>query len=161
MPEKVSALLLYAPAGGGGGPGSGGPMDAIPTELAGCVMTVLLRPLLYMKPVVHLLAAAANADLCYGLRYDIGKIVDPLKLPGTVKSILYMSRRAMAVDLDSAAELTIPILIIWAEKDYIVTSQALSDALPQAETQIMRGGHMFAEQYAAEVFERSMAFLGG
>jgi len=50
-------------------------------------------------------------------------------------------------------------LIIWAEKHYVVTSQALSDALPQAETQTMRGGHMFTEQYAAEAFERSMVFL--
>ena len=159
-PEKVSALLLYAPAGGGG-PGGGGLTDAIPPELAGFFMTLLLKPLLYMKPVVHLLAAAANADFCYGLRYDIGKIVDPLKLPGTVKSILYMSQRARAVDLEAAARLTIPILIIWGEKDYVVPSQALSDALPQAVTQVMRGGHMFAEQYAAETFGRSMAFLAG
>ena len=158
-PDKVSSLLLYAPAGGGGPGGGSGLMGALPTELMGGIMTVFLKPLLYMKPVVKLLAAAANADLRYGLRYDVGKIIDPLKLPGTVKSILYMSERSMPVDLEIAAKPTIPMLIIWAEKDYVVTSQALSDALPQAETQTMRGGHMFTEQYAAEAFERSMVFL--
>ena len=79
-------------------------------------MTVLLKPLLYMRPVVRLLAAAG---------------------------------------------LTIPMLIIWAERDYVVTSRSLSGALPQAETQIMRGGHMFTEQYSQEAFQRSMAFLAG
>ena len=158
-PEKVSALLLYAPAAGGGPPGGGSMTNALPAELMGRAMNLLLRPLLYMRPVVRLLAGAANADLCYGLRYDIGKIIDPLKLPGTVESLFYMRARAKSVDLEAAAALTIPILILWAVKDYVVTSQALSDALPQAETQTMRGGHMFTEQYSPETFQRSIAFL--
>ena len=136
----------------------------IPIDTRGRLMTLLLRPLLYMKPVVHLLAAAANADLRYGLRYDISKIVDPLKLPGTVTSILYMSQRTTPVDLEAAAKLDIPILLLWAEKDYIVTGQmaeSLTAALPQAQSQTMRGGHMFTEQFPAEAFERSMAFLKG
>jgi len=162
-PEKVEALLLYAAAAGGGGSrGSSGLMGKLPTETAGCIMTALLRPLLYMKPVVHLLAAAANADLRYGLRYDISKIVDPLKLPGTVTSILYMSQRAKPTDLEAAARLDIPILLLWAEKDYIVGAQmaeSLTAALPNAASQTMRGGHMFTEQFSQEAFERSMAFL--
>jgi len=160
FPEKVSALLLYAPAGGGGhGPPGGGWMAGISPELAGCVMNLLLRPLLYMHPVVRLLAGIANADLCYGLTYDIDRIVKPLKLPGTVQSLFYMSQRATPVDLVAAAQLTVPILIIWAQRDYIVTSQALSGALPWAETQIMHGGHMMTEQFPEEAFERSIAFL--
>jgi alpha-beta hydrolase superfamily lysophospholipase len=164
VPDKVEALLLYAPAAGGGGPmGANGMLGGLPTEFAGRVLTVLLKPLLYMGPVVRLLAAAANADLCYGLRYDIGKIVDPLKLPGTVTSILYMSQRSTPADLEAAAKLDIPVLLLWGEKDYIVTGQmaeSLAAALPRAVSQTMQGGHMFAEQYAAEAFGRSMAFLG-
>ena len=159
-PEKVSALLLYAAAAGGGGP-MGGAGDIDP-ELMGCLATPLLRPLLYMKPVVHLLAAAANADLRYGLRYDISKIVDPLKLPGTVTSIFYMSQRSTPTDLEAAAKLDIPILLLWAEKDYIVGADmaaGLTAALPKAQSQTMRGGHMFTEQFSREAFERSMAFL--
>ena len=155
-PEKVASLLLYAPAGGGGS------MDGVPTELAGFFMTLLLRPLLFMPPVVHVLAALANADLCYGLRYDIGRIVDPLKLPGTVTSILYMAQRAMPVDLEAIGGIAAPILVIWGEKDYVISArmaEELGAALPQAEIQTMRGGHMFAEQYAAEVYGRSTAFL--
>ena len=161
-PDKVSALLLYAAAAGGGGGPTGG-LPGLNPELMGCLATPLLRPLLYMDPVVYLLAAAANADLCYGLRYDIGKIVDPLKLPGTVKSIFYMSQRAAPVDLEAAARLDIPILLLWAENDCIVTADAgaaLTAALPNAQAQTMRGGHMFTEQFSPEVFERSMAFLG-
>ena len=160
-PEKVEALLLYA-AAAGGGPGGGS--TGTDPELMGCLATPLLRPLLYMKPVVHLLAAAANADLCYGLRYDISKIVDPLKLPGTVKSIFYMSQRTTPTDLEAAAKLGIPILLLWAENDYIVGDQmaeSLTAALPNAQTQTMRGGHMFTEQFSPETFERSMAFLKG
>jgi len=163
-PEKVEALLLYAAAGGGGGGhGGGGMLSSLSTETAGCVMTILLKPLLYMRPVVKLLAAVANADLCYGLKYDIGKIVDPLKLPGTVTSILYMSQRTTPLDLEAAGRLVIPILLLWAEKDYIVTGQmaeSLTAALPRAQSQTMRGGHMFTEQFPEEAFERSMAFLG-
>ena len=159
-PEKVSALLLYAAAGGGGGPPSG--MLNLDPERMGCLMTPLLRPLLFMPLVVRLLAAAANADLRYGMRYDIAKIVDPLKLPGTVKSLFYMSQRSKSTDLEAAAGLDIPILLLWAENDYIVTAgagAALTAALPNAQSQTMRGGHMFTEQFSPEVFERSMAFL--
>jgi pimeloyl-ACP methyl ester carboxylesterase len=160
-PQKVSALLLYAPTAGDG-PASGKLVSAF-AEPAGCIMTMLLTPLLYMDPAVRLLAAAANADLCYGLRYDTGRIVEPLKLPGTVKSLLYMTQRARPVDLDAASRLDIPILLLWAEKDYILSAQIERDmtaALPQAAAQTVRGGHMFVEQYAAETFERSVAFLG-
>jgi len=155
-PEKVSALLLYAAAAGGGGL-----MDIDP-ELMGCLAAPLLRPLLYMDPVVRLLAAAANADLCYGLRYDTAKIVDPLKLPGTVKSIFYMARRAAPVDLEAAARLDIPILLIWGAKDYVISAKMagnLTAALPRATVQTMYGGHMFTEQFPQEAFERSMVFL--
>jgi len=161
-PEKVSALLLYAAAGGGGGPPGG--MAGLDPELMGRIMTPLLRPLLFMPLVVHLLAGAANADLRYGMRYDIGKIVDPLKLPGTVKSLFYMSQRSMGTDLEAAALLEIPILLLWAENDYVVSgamAESLTAALPNAQVQTMRGGHMFTEQFSQEVFERSMAFLGG
>ena len=166
-PEKVEALLLYAAAGGGGGHEGGsdsGLMGNLSIDARGFLMTLLLRPLLFMKPVVKLLAAAANADLCYGLKYDISKIVDPLKLPGTVTSLLYMGERSTPVDLEKAGKLGIPIFLLWAEKDYIVTSDmgaGLTAALPQAEAQTMRGGHMFTEQFPEEAFARSMAFLKG
>ena len=48
------------------------------------------------------------------------------------------------------------------ENDYIVTADAgaaLTAALPNAQSQTMRGGHMFTEQFPREAFERSMAFL--
>ena len=160
-PEKVSALLLYAAAAGGGPPGG---MPGLDPELMGCLMTPLLRPLLFMPLAVHLLAAAANADFCYGMQYDISKIVDPLKLPGTVKSLFYMSQRSNPVDLEAAAKLEIPILLLWAEKDYVVSGEmadSLTAALPGAQAQTMRGGHMFTEQFAQEAFERSLAFLKG
>ena len=165
-PEKVEALLLYAAAGGGGGDHGGnsgsGLMGGLSIDARGFLMTLLLRPLLFMPPIVKLLAGAANADFWYGLKYDISKIVDPLKLPGTVTSLLYMGERSTPVDLEKAGALTLPIFLLWAEKDYIVTSDmgaGLTAALPQAESQTMRGGHMFTEQFPRETFERSMAFL--
>lgn len=160
-PEKVSELLLLAPALGSA---AGAVMPEFVTELLGGVMTLLLRPLLYITPAVKLLAAAANADLCYGLQYDTRRITDPLKLPGTVKSILYMSQRTMAVDVEGLADLTLPILVIWGESDYVISAdmtESLRAALPQAQHQSLPGGHMFSEQYPAEVFARAMAFLEG
>ena len=160
-PEKVSSLLLYAPASVVGGLGENSPMRWL-AEPAGFVFHVLMAPVLYLAPMARLLFALGNADLRYAGKYDIRRVTVPLKLPGTVRSLMYMVQRAMPTDYDAAARLNIPILVIWAENEYILLPKMvgrMKAGLPQAMAQTVQGGHMFSEQYAAETFERSMTFL--
>ena len=161
-PEKVSSLLLYAPGSVAGGLGEDTLMRYL-AEPAGVALHILMAPLLYLKPLSRLLFALGNADLQYARGYDIQRVMVPLKLPGTVRSLMYMVQRAKPTDYAASARLEIPILVIWAEKEYVLLPRMVKNmkaGLRQAAAQTMHGGHMFAEQYARETFERSMAFLG-
>jgi len=163
FPEKVTSLLLYAPGSVAGGLGENSPMRYL-AEPAAVFLYPLLAPLVYVNPLARLLCALSNADLRYGMGFDIRRTTDPLKLPGTVRSLAYMVQRAKTTDYGAAAALKIPILVLWAEKEYVLLPGMVSRmkaGLPQAVSQTMRGGHQFSERYAAEVFERSMAFLRG
>lgn len=161
VPEKVSSLLLYAPGSVAGGLGGNSPMRWL-AEPAAFALHALMAPVLYLDPLARLLFALGNADLRYARRYDIRRVMVPLKMPGTVRSLMYMVQRAKPADYEAAARLRIPILVIWAQNEYILLPgmvRKMKAGLPQATAQTMQGGHMFAEQYAAETFERSMAFL--
>jgi len=160
-PEKVASLLLYAPGSFAGGLGEDTPMRYL-AEPAGAALYILLAPLLFVEPLARLLFALGNADLQYAKGYELRRVTVPLKLAGTVRSLMYMVQRAKTTDYAAATRLEIPILVIWAEKEFVLTpgmAKRMRAALPQAAAQTMRGGHMFSEQYAAETFERSIAFL--
>ena len=162
-PEKVTSLLLYAPGSLAGGLGEDTLMRYI-AEPAAVLMYLLLAPLLYVEPLSRLLFALGNADLQYAREYDLRRVTVPLKLPGTVRSLLYMAQRAKTTDYGAATRLEMPILVIWAQEEYILTpgmAKRMRAGLPQATAQTMKGGHMFSEQYAAETFERSITFLRG
>jgi len=158
-PEKVSGLLLYAPA-----------VMRIPiddrilrciAEPLGCVLDPIITPVLYVDPLVRLLAAIPYADLKFAWNYDISRVTDSLKLPGTLTGLLHMAYRAAVPAMEDIARLEIPILMLKAESDYIVPGFMQPDAAmpPQTVTHVMKGGHQFSEQYAAETFEKSMEFL--
>jgi len=160
-PEKVTSLLLYAPGSVAVGLGEDTLLRHL-SEPASVALYPLLAPLLYVKPIARLLFAMGNADLQYAKGFDMRRVSVPLTLQGTVRSLVYMIQRAKPTDYKAAARLEIPILLIWAEKEYVLTpgmQKRMRAGLSQVRGQTMKGGHMFAEQYAAETFERSIAFL--
>jgi len=162
-PEKVSSLLLYAPGSVGGSLHGSGLMRSL-AEPLGAVLRFLVSPAINGDLLPRLIFGLANADLPYAMGYDIARVTAPLKESHTVQSALHMSYRAKPVDLGAAARLDLPILVLWAQWDYILSARRTRDikaALASAEQQTVRGGHFFPERHAAEVFERSMAFLEG
>ena len=160
-PEKVTSLLLYAPGSFAGGLGEDTLMRYL-AEPASVALYLLTAPLLYLEPVARLLFALANDNLHYAKGFDLNRVTVPLKLAGTVRSLMYMVQRAKTTDYEAAARLEIPILVIWAKREFVLTpgmAKRMRAALPRAAAQTMRGGHMFSEQHAAETFERSITFL--
>ena len=158
-PEKVSALLLYAPAA------VRIPIDdRILRRIAdpvGRALDPFIRPVLYVDPLIRLFAAIPFADLRFAWNYDISRVSDSLKLPGTLAGILHMAYRAAVPAMEDIARLELPILMLKAKSEYIVPASMQPDAAmpPQTVTHVMKGGHQFSEQYAAETFEKSMEFL--
>jgi len=160
-PEKVSSLLLYAPGSVGGGTYGSGLMRAI-AEPVGAVLRFLVSPAINGDLLPRLIFGLANADLPYAMAYDIARVTDSLKEAHTIQSVMHMSYRARPVDFAAASRLDIPILVIWAQWDYILAARRVSDmktALTRAQQQTIRDGHFFPEHSAAEVFNRTLAFL--
>jgi len=163
FPDKVSSLLLYAPGGVGGAVAGGTIMEAL-IEPLGNFLDALASVVLKSDFLPRLLFAMATADIAYARTYDISRVSNHLKRPGTMKSALYMLFRSKPVDFEAASKLDIPILLVWAEKEYVLTSGMANDmkaGLPQAVTMTIDAGHMFPEPRAQEVFEMSREFLSG
>ena len=158
-PEKVSRLLLYAPAA-----------MRLPVidrmmrrvaEPLGRVLNPFIRPVLYVGPLIRLFEAVAFADLKFAWQYDISRVTDSLKLPGTLTGILHMAYRAAVPAAEDIARLELPILMLKAKSEHIVPRSMRPDASmpPQTATRVVKGGHQFSEQYPAETFEISLAFI--
>lgn len=161
FPQQVHSLLLYAPAS------TGVSLQETPlTRALAGTMGTLLNPLVpvitAINPLVRLFYCIATAAPLLALCYDTARITDPLNLPDTAVSLFYMMLRADPVDFAGAARLDIPILLIWAEKEYILTAQMMEEmqrALPQAEVYSIASGHMFVESRPVETGKITRCFL--
>lgn len=161
-PELVESLLLYAPAGSSGGTNT---MPNFMTRIFGYLLNCAAQILPRIEPIVRLLFLQASSESwTYAKQYDLSRITDSLLLPSTGSGLLYMAQHTTALDLEAVAQLEIPILLVWGEKDRVVTADGsinLQNALQQANAQEkwVASGHMFAETQAEITGELTLQFL--
>ncbi len=161
-PELVERLMLYAPAAGIGMETMFADMSEPQLLIYGFLLNTFARIILNIEPIVRLLFLQATAEPLLAFSYDIARITDPLKLDNTGSSLLYSMRHARQADFAAAAALEMPILLVWADYDALVTpggSTQLMEALSQATVKQVKSGHMFPETRAQETADLTLAFL--
>lgn len=158
---EIAGLLLYCPAPNSETSSNLKPL--ITSKLMGSLYTAFFKIASYPKLLARLLVAYLAVDLKFGLAYDVAKLTDPLQLDGTGSGIAYMSVNARATDFDALQELSMPILLVQAEKENTLPKEMVeqtNDALPQATLYVVEGGgHMCNENRAVELAGVTVDFL--
>ncbi len=158
---EIAGLLLYCPAPNSETSSNLKPL--ITSKLMGSLYTAFFKIASYPKLLARLLVAYLAVDLKFGLAYDVAKLTDPLQLDGTGSGIAYMSVNARATDFDALQELSMPILLVQAEKENTLPKEMVEQtnaALPQATLYVVEGGgHMCNENRAVELAGVTVDFL--
>lgn len=114
---------------------------------------ILMRLIVYM----------ATANLEFTKNYNLEGVTAPLQLDGTGKGLCMLMQTMRPTDLEGAANINCPVLIVNAEKDMIINDsmkQQISDAFPSAEHYLVEGGgHICIEDRAEELANVAYDFL--
>lgn len=123
------------------------------------VFKYLTKVDLIMKIVV--LMATANFE--YTKNYNLEAVTAPLQLDGTAEGLCTLMGHQKPTDLEGAANIDCPVLIVNAEKDMIISDsmkQQIADAFPGAEHYLVAGGgHICIEDRAEELAGVAYEFL--
>ena len=157
---NVQKLMLFcaAPVADMGDMGS---MMSMPImgKMVNFVFKYLTKIDILMKLVV--LMATANPE--YPKNYNLEGVTAPLQLDGTGDGLCTLMQHQRPTDLEGAANIDCPVLIVNADKDMIINDsmkQQISDAFPNAEHYLVEGGgHICIEDRAEELAGVAYDFL--
>lgn len=114
---------------------------------------ILMRLIVYM----------ATANLEFTRNYNLEGVTAPLQLDGTGEGLCMLMQTMRPTDLEGAANIDCPVLIVNAEKDMIINDsmkQQIADAFPSAEHYLVEGGgHICIEDRAEELADVAYNFL--
>lgn len=157
----AKALLLYCPC-----PQSEFPQSIKPLMTSRAMektMDVFFTLGTKVSPLVRLVIAAAVMDAKFALTYDVSGVTDPVGYDGFGSGLCEMMFTVKATDLENAASISCPVLLVNASRDIILNSsqkQQMADSLPQAEKYTVEGGgHQCIENRAGEIAGISLDFL--
>lgn len=160
-PDSVKNLLLYGTSGNDGADGLRGRLMASPVfvRTVGPMMELMGR----CAPLVRMLYIAACADMRFAMRYDVSKITDPYKIPGTGAGAILNFSLLPATDYEAVRAMP-PILFVNGSRDAVIPDGAkdkLRGYLPAgSRDEIMDGaGHMVIETHADAVAATTAAFI--
>ncbi len=156
-PERVTGLVLFAPQTSF--KGSGEP-NSLVSKMMQAMMEVVRTVILWFPTVIrYALVATSFSDFEYAKNYEIERITAPFEIKGTGAGIAIMSTHTRDSDLSKLKELSIPTVIVTADKDNVANAdnlKAIIDNAPEGTgvENFEKGGHMMMEynpKRAAEV----------
>ena len=116
-----------------------------------------------VTPLLRLVALMAFMDFDFTMDYDLDIFSAPLQIHNTGYSNMITSAKAMGNDFDQISKLTMPVLLVQADKDLIITDAMktqVADAFPNAQTYtVTGGGHLCIENHDKELAELIDEFI--
>ncbi|MCD7775266.1 MAG: alpha/beta hydrolase [Clostridiales bacterium] len=158
---EIQALLLYCPS----------EINMVQSNFLTSITTNTLlmngfqkifNAILSMKFIVKLAVYLVTKDWSYAKNYDTDVLTEPLKQGGTFMGMMYSSMIARNTDLEAASSLDMPIMLMWAEDDNVLSSSNVSNianALTNAEVNTVAGGHIVIETDPETVAGITVDFL--
>ena len=102
-------------------------------------------------------------DFDFTMDYDLSLFAAPLQIHNTGYSNMITSAKAMGNDFDKIAKLNMPVLLVQADKDLILTADMknqVAEAFPDAQTyNVAGGGHLCIENHDEELAELIDGFI--
>ncbi len=157
---EIKALLLYCPA----------PINEMPESLKGFMtgkfmsefMNKITPIVTKLTPVVRAALLMASMDWKFTESYDLSGITEPMSLPKTGGNLFRTSFTATVTDFEKVKELKIPILLVNASKDLVLTNSMknqIKENLKYDEFYEVDTGHFCIENRSSELSEVTNNFL--
>ncbi len=132
-------------------------------KIIGKMANFIFENLTKIDPLLRIVAYMAFMDWEFTKNYDLAKIAVPLQVKNTGYSNMVTSARAMVNDFEKISKLDLPVLVVQADKDLILTAdmkQTVANAFPEATNYLVEGGgHMCEENRAEEISGVVLEFL--
>ncbi|MBR6531431.1 MAG: alpha/beta hydrolase [Clostridia bacterium] len=158
---KVQKLMLFcaAPVADMGDMGS-----MMSSPIMSGMVDFVFKYLTKIDLLMRLVVLMATANLEFTKNYNLEGVTAPLQLDGTGEGLCMLMQTMRPTDLEGAASIDCPVLIVNASKDMIINDtmkQQISDAFPSAEHYLVEGGgHICIEDRAEELAGVACDFLG-
>lgn len=159
----VQKLMLFcaAPVADMGNMGNMGGMMSSP--IMSGMLDFVFKYLTKIDILMRLVVLMATANLEYTKNYNLEGVTAPLQLDGTGEGLCMLMQTMRPTDLEGAADIKCPVLIVNAEKDMIINNsmkQQIAGAFPSAEHYLVEdGGHICIEDRAEELAGVAFNFL--
>lgn len=155
LEPEIKSLMLFCPC-----PiieQEGMMADMMSSQLMGFMANFIFEKLTKITPLLRLVALMAFMDFDFTMSYDLSLFSAPLQIHNTGYSNMVTSAKAMGNDFEKISKLQMPVLLVQADKDLILTSAMktqVSEAFPDAKTyNVEGGGHLCIENHAEELAE--------
>ena len=156
----VQKLMLFcaAPVADMGGMGS-----MMSSPIMSGMVDFVFKHLTKIDILMRLVVYMATANFEFTKNYNLEGVTAPLQLDGTGEGLCMLMQTMRPTDLEGAADIDCPVLIVNASKDMIINDsmkQQISDAFPSAEHYLVEGGgHICIEDRAEELSGVAYDFL--
>lgn len=160
MEPSIKSLMLVCPC-----PISDGSSMSNPTmlKIMGAMSNFVFEHLTKITPLLRLVAYFAFMDWEFTKNYDLDAISKPLQIHNTGYSNMLTAARAVPNDLEKISKIEIPVLVIQADKDMILTDdmkKTVAETFPDATNYlVVNGGHMCEENRADELNQVIIDFI--
>ena len=161
LAPEIKSLMLFCPC-----PiieQEGMMADMMSSKLMGGMANFIFEKLTKVTPLLRMVALMAFMDFEFTMDYDLDIFSAPLQIHNTGYSNMITSAKAMGNDFDQISKLTMPVLLVQADKDLIITDAMktqVADAFPNAQTYtVLGGGHLCIENHDEELAELIDGFI--
>lgn len=156
----IKALLLFCPA----------PINEMPAAMEGFMtgkfmsglMNTITPVITKLTPLVRVALLMASMDCEFTKNYDLSGITVPMALPKTGGNLFRTSFTATVTDFEKVKELQMPILLVNATKDLILTGtmkKQIAENLNYTELYEVDTGHFCIENRSEELAAVTEKFL--
>lgn len=156
----IKALLLFCPA----------PINEMPAAMEGFMtgkfmsglMNMITPVITKLTPLVRVALLMASMDCEFTKNYDLSGITVPMALPKTGGNLFRTSFTATVTDFEKVKELQMPILLVNATKDLILTGtmkKQIAENLNYTELYEVDTGHFCIENRSEELAAVTEKFL--
>lgn len=158
---ELEALMLYCPSEIASN-GNSMFTSFATNDILGKIMDSIFKAVLSSELIVKMAVFMTTGDMEYAKNYDASLLADPLMIPGTGAGMFFASATARNTDLEAAAALEMPVLLVWAEGDNVLSDanvENINKALENKEKVNVEGSHIVIETNPALISEITLDFL--
>ena len=161
-PEAVTGLVLFAPQTSFEGSAPSTLFGSKPQQI---MMEVVRTVILWFPTLIrYALVAGSFSSMEFAKDYDITKITDPFTIKGTGAGIAIMSTHTRGSDLEKLKALSIPCVVVTADKDMVASAENLKEIIDNSPegTKVVNfteGGHMMMEYNPTKAAEETLPVI--